>query len=202
MLPIHYYRCSFADNSVDMVNRHGFCFNERDSDKIRTATSLDDDEYNFRLNIHHGVRVTCGSPMINPLHQCFARLRHERYVIFYDDSFFKAFPGIFQLDEKMVTLQGITYIKKGDPIYSRLPGYLSEWCEFRAYPRNVEKLDEYTITAYSTDYNDYFLINFGLVQSGHHGYTPRGKTMWQYKKKFATKVEADKMMEIFQFYRM
>ena len=193
MFSIPYYRCSIGPSSASGNNRQGFCFKECDERKIQDALALDDDMLDFKLAIHHGVRVIRSVGLDDNFGY------YNRFVIFHDDSFFKAHPNVFKLSDKEPSMTMVRYIKKGDPIFSRLPGYIAEWYEKQAYPVKCKKTDDTTIVARSKDDSDFFFINFEFERQP---LTEEDRLLdsWSYVRKFDTKEEADKMMEIFQFY--
>ena len=184
MFSIPYYQCSCN-------NRQGFCFSERDEESIQDALALDDVMFDFELAVHHGVRVI----RFVGLDDTFGS--DNRFVIFHDDSFFKAHPNVFQLSDKEPSMTMVRYIKKGDPVFSRLPHYVAEWYENKPYPLECQRLDDTTIVAFSKDDNEFFFINFGFEDVECH---QEPNSIFSYTRTFDTKEEADEMMKIFQFY--
>ena len=210
MLPIHYYRCSFNNNSVDHINRDGFCFNERDTDKLRVATSLDDEWFTDLITSHHGVRIVSGPSRVNVHHR-------TRYVIFHDDSFFKylnthstpvhgssassrvASTMLAQLSDEKIILENVMYPKLQYGHY-RLSSSISrtrfEHLVKDLYPNKCCKEDDKTLVVYTYSREmDYFFLRFGFSPSCCRGF-------WAYTKECDTKEDADRLMNILRFYNL
>ena len=226
MLHIPYYRCSFNNHANSSVNHKGFCFNDTDSDKIRATISLNGDMFSIYHNIHHGVSIFSRESTMKCIINGIAIERSmfdQKYVIFYDDSFFKAHPEVFQLSDEEIILNRACYTKNMSPIQLHLLQRIPDRGVVSPFPYKCKKIGDTTVVAFSKYDNEYFFLNFDFKRQWSvlpkdvepvcevHDHScgddlPVSKhtekpSIWVYTRKFDTKEEADKMMEIFQFYR-